>query len=213
MKDYIDLKFQYLDNKYGFYKCGAIIFYDYDTVYIIDSSMKNPVFPVNDSPYLTLNIFESTKNIINGHVSGTNKKEIYVANSTTNIVFGEDFHTSMGSTTTVVDPESGKKSTITYPSANTNSLESSNVVYSSTESAEFIQQRQLENKVKITFSGYHYDVDVFKPNILTSVYHSNADIQKRINGKYRTTVVNCEIYNQGDNFVGNTAISYAYCGK
>lgn len=204
---------QYLDNKYGFYKSGAIIFYDYDTVYIIDSSMKHLVFPSGESPYLTLNIFESTKNIVNGHVTGTTKKEIYVANSTTNIVFGEDFHTSVGSTTTVVDPSSGEQSTITYPSKNVNALESSNVVFSSTESAEFIKQRQLENKVKIGFAGYHYDIDTFKPNILTSVYHSNSDIQSRIDGKYRITAVTCELFNQGDNFIGNTAVSYVYSGK
>lgn len=204
---------QYLDNKYGFYKTGAIIFYDYDIVYIIDSSMKYLVFPAGESPYLALNIFESTKNIINGHVTGTAKKEVFVANSTTNIVFGEDFHTSVGSTTTVVDPETGERKSITYPSINTNSLESSNVVFSTTDSAEFIQQRQLENKVKIGFSGFHYDIDIFKPNTITSIYHSNADIQNRIKGKYRVSAIDCEMFNQGDNFIGNTAVSYVYCGK
>lgn len=204
---------QYLDLKYGFYKAGAVIFYDYDTVYFIDTSMKHLVWRNGDSPYCTLNIFESTKNIINGHVTGTSARELFVANSSTNIVFGEEIHTAIGSTTTVVDVNSGDKSPVTYASANMNYLESSAVVYGSDQVAEYVAQRQMEDKVRLDIAGYHYDIDAFNPNILTSIYHSNSDIQAKIAGKYRVSTVLSEIYNQGDNFVSNTTVSYVYCGK
>lgn len=204
---------QYLDNKYGFYKAGAVVFYDYNTVYVIDSSMKNPVYPKRDNPYSVLHIYESSKNDIGGHVTNASGRELFVANSVANIVYGEDFHTSVGSTTTISDPKTGEKVAITYPSTLTNELESSNVVFCSTETAEFIYQRQLENTIRILISGYHYDADAFQPNIVTSVYHSNAYLQKRINGKYRIVNVDITIYNQGDNFVSNTGVTYAYCGK
>ena len=204
---------QYLDYKYGFHKAGTVIFYDYDIVYMIDTSMKSPVYRSGGSPYTTLNIFESTKNIINGHATGTSARELFVANATTNIVFAEDFTTSGGSTTTVVDINTAEKTPVTYPSSNMNPLESASVTYGTTQAAEYVQQRQLENRVRITISGYHYDIDSFNPNVLTSIYHSNPDIQSRIAGKYRVSTVMCEMHNQGDNFVANTAVSYVYCGK
>lgn len=204
---------QYLDSKYSFYKAGGIVFYDYDTVYVIDTAMTNLVYKANESPYVTLNIFESTQNIINGHVIDSNMRELYVAGSTTDIIYGENLTTAKGSTATVIDVNSGKKTDVSYPSQNMQYLESKSVVYGDTKSADFIKQRQLENKVKIIISGYHYDIDSFAPNILTSVYHSNNDIQKKIAGKYRISSVVSEIANQGDNFVAQTTVTYSYSGR
>jgi hypothetical protein len=203
---------QYLDSKYTFYKEGAVIFYDFDTVYVIDSSMRNPVYKNGENPNVVLNIFESPVNAINGHVTDTVSRELYVAGRTTDIIYGEDFTTARGSTTSVIDVNTGNKTNTTYPAQNMQYLESKKVVYGNDKTAPYIKQRQLENKVKIIISGYHYDIDSFTPNILTSVAHTNQAIQKKIVGKYRISSMVTEIANQGDNFVAQSSVVYVYCG-
>lgn len=205
---------QYLDFKYSFYKAGSIVFYDYDTVYIIDTSMKHLVYPRNGNPYATLNIFDATEEVVSGHVGNSkDRRELNASNIATTIVFGEDLTTSKSESVTVVDVDSGSRGTINYDPTNLNPLSSTKVVYGKEGSAEFVKQRQLENKVRISVGGYHYDIDSFAPNIVTSIYHSIPSTQSRIAGKYRISSVVSVLTNNGGNFVSNTGIDYCYCGS
>lgn len=203
---------QYLDFKYGFHKAGTIVFYDYDTVYVIDSAMKLPTMARNEDPYMVLNIFEATRSILNGHVANINQCELFVSNSATSILSGENATNTVGSTTTTVDINTGEKSTITSETNNMYPLTSKSVVYGSS-SPDFIQQRQIENKIRVNFGGYHYDISKFKPNTIVSIYHSNPTIQKQLFGKFRITSVMAEISNTGENFTANTSVALAYCGR
>lgn len=202
---------QYIDFKYGFYKAGSIIFYDYDTVYIIDSSMRSITKERNSDPYITLDIYDATESTLNGHVYGVKQCELFVSNSTTSIISSDNATDMSGSSTTNINIDTGEKSVITNDSQNEYSFSSTALVYGNNNEA-FTRQRQIENKMRITFSGYHYDISKFNPNSIVSIYHSNPSLQKKLKGKYRITSVTAELNNSGDNFVANTSVSLAFIG-
>ena len=69
----------YLDQYYGFYKAGAIIFYDNDQLYILDSSFKEPVGVEDEELNVTLLVDTQTNTSpIRGIVEKMDDDEHYI---------------------------------------------------------------------------------------------------------------------------------------
>lgn len=203
---------EYLDAKYGFHKAGSIVFYDYDTVYIINTAMTKPAtMEKGKNPYLILNIYDDSISSLNGHTRGKDAG-IYVTQSTTSIISGENVTNTAGSTVSMVDINSGEKLEVTSNTKNKNALTSKRVVYGN-GSPEFLKQRQIENRVRINFAGYHFDASCFKPNTIVSIYHSNPQQQERLRGYFRICDMMTVIQNSGSNFVANSSVTLASCSE
>lgn len=203
----------YLDQYYGFYKAGAIIFYDIDQLYILDSSYEKPVNVKDEKTNITILIDTlASTSPVRGVVEkqDDDTKYIYVAESEVNITksswinesdFGSKIYMN------VVNPESDKENN------EKNSLLDSeiehigekkmerykNIDHDNKYAKESLDARMNEQESILYINASSIDIDFLKPNKVYTVIFSNArkhDVYKDC--KYRLALAHT-ILSQEDN--------------
>lgn len=182
----------YLDQYYGLYKTGAIIFYDVDYLYILNSNGKCTVKRKNEYPDTTIlvkSIDHSSPG--NGMIKpNPNEKVHYVSISDMDInteKVSMSKNAKYGSEAKIVITDD---ITIDLAEADQSYMDQRNqhIIYSRKDDNRFrssiIKARMEENEIIFYISGDNFDISAFTPNKTFHVVFEEASKQKRF-GKYR----------------------------
>lgn len=161
----------YLDQYYGFYKKGAIIYYDIDTLYIINPNGKVTAKQKNEFPQVNFMIDRTDEAYPgNGMTKKEKEKKYYINLSELDIIpkkFSELKNESFGSKVKIVLIDDIKiKEKQAKQSVSTNSNEV--IKYISADNSKFtdsiIAARMEENECIMYISAENLDLSIFTPN-------------------------------------------------
>lgn len=181
----------YLDQYYGFYKKGAIIYYDVDCLYIINANGKLTAKREKEWPEVTImstKIDNSTPG--NGMFRKEGEKVFYISLPEDNINpqnFSNQGNANIGSEARVVITDD---ITIDLSEADQSYIQQRNeqIVYKTKTDnkyiAEMFKARMEEHECVLYITGNNLDIDAFKPNKLFKVVFEDTTKQKKY-GKYK----------------------------
>ena len=184
----------YLDQYYGLYRKGAIIFYDVNTLYILNSGANKVTAKHKDewteTTFLVTNIDKSIPG--NGMIRREGEKVNYVTISDMDIntqKFSESNNENIGSEAKVVITDDV---TIDIKDADQSYINQRNesIVYSrkgdNEFNAEIIKARMEENDIVFYINGENFDINAFTPNKIYQIVFDDPIKQKRFGSfKYR----------------------------
>lgn len=217
----------YLDQYYGFYKAGAIIFYDQEQLYILDSSMKEP--PKVEDEITNVNILVDSLSLttpLRGIVEKENDEDKYfcISESEINSVKSSWINESdYGSKLymNIIDPEDDKEndeknnlliSDIEYIGKK-RMRRYHNIEHENKYAKETLDARMNENESAMFINAMNIDVDYLKPNKLFTLIFSNAKKQAVFSDcKYRLAFAHT-LFSQEDNlaFIANHRLMIKKC--
>lgn len=183
----------YLDEYYGFYKTGAIVYYDIDKLYILNSNGKSTALTKGEIPETTFLVRETSKAIPgNGMVRKPNEAVYYINIPETNISpqrISEAKNAEVGSEAKIVVSDS---LSIDIADANQSYMEQRNeyIKYIKKDDNQFtasiVKARMEENDCIIYISGTNFDMRAFTPNKVFQLVFDEPSKQKKYgNKKYR----------------------------
>lgn len=203
----------YLDQYYGLYKTGAIIYYDVDYLYILNSNGKCTVKRSNEYPETTILV----RSIDNGTPG----------NGVVNPDEGEKVH-YVSITDTDINPQKTSASknakygseariiitddiTMDLSEADQSYMDQRNqyLIYSRKDDNKFnasiLKARMEENEVILYISGENFDISAFTPNKTFHVVFEEESKQKKF-GKYRYRIAYAYHYLniEGDNYMSSS---------
>lgn len=161
----------YLDQYFGFYKKGALIYYDVDLLYIINSNGKVTAKKMDEwseTTILATRIDSSTPG--NGMVRRLGEKIFYVSVPDQQVnpqKFSESTNAELGSEAKVVVTDD---ITVDIESANQSYVDQRNemITYKKKDdnkySSSIIKARMEENECILYISGDNFDISAFSPN-------------------------------------------------
>lgn len=161
----------YLDQYFGFYKKGAIIYYDVDVLYIVNSNGESTALRENEWPQTTFMItrFDSSTPG-NGMMRADNEKIFYVSVPDIYVTpqkFSITNNAGIGSEAKVVITDDV---TVDISDANQSYIDQRNqfITYKRKDdnkySSDIIKARMEENECILCISGDNFDITAFTPN-------------------------------------------------
>lgn len=161
----------YLDQYYGFYKTGAIIYYDLDTVYILNSNGKVTAKKTGEWPFTTIYVTSlDDSSPGNGMFRMDGEQMFYCSVNEMNVnpqKFAEENNETHGTETTfvVTDDIVIDKSTANQSKVGN---QNNNISYTKKDDNKFIaniaRARKEENECSMYISGENLDITAFTPN-------------------------------------------------
>lgn len=194
----------YLDQYYGLYKRGASIFYDVDTLYIINPNGKATALRDNEWPetqFLITSRMDSLPG--NGMVRKQNQNVFYLNVPEEGISpqnLSEAKSAKYGSTIQLITMDDVKVETTKVNESNNGNVyrayqNSTDNIYAS----DIIKSRMEENEAIMYITGNNYDINAFTLNKVYRLTFENTDKQLKF-GKnvYRIAFANHRLVQQGD---------------
>lgn len=181
----------YLDQYYGFYKKGSILYYDVDFMYIINANGKLTAKRENEwgeSTILVTQIGSSTPG--NGMLRKENEKTFYISIPDGNINpqnFSNQENANVGSEAKVIITDD---ITVDLAEANQSYIDQRNeqIIYKTKGDnkyiADMIKARMEENDCILYINGDNLDIDTFRPNKIFHVVFEETSKQQKY-GKYK----------------------------
>lgn len=199
----------YLDQYYGFYKCGAMIYYDADTVYILNSNGRLTAKREGEIPYTTIVVRQldaSTPG--NGMIQIEGNMVNYVSISEGNINpqgFSTMKNADIGSNIRNIVTDD-----ITIDSTESNQTyidqRNTNTIYSRKSDNKFaasiMKARSEENDIQLYISGENMDIGAFTPNKEFNVVFDETSKQEKYGPfRYRLSYAYHVLKLESDNYM------------
>mgnify|MGYP000881714762 CR=1 FL=1 len=182
----------YLDQYYGFYKKGALIFYDIDMLYILNLNGKVTAALDGEWTETTFLVGKSEKSVPgNGHIQREGEGIYYPTVSETDMNsqnFAVGKNSELGSAAKIVVTDT---TDVELHEADTAYIEqrNENVSYIKDKNkftGDVIKARMEENDCVLYFSGDNLDISAFRPNkIFKTIFDETSKQQKYGNNIYR----------------------------
>lgn len=183
----------YLDQYFGFYKKGAIIYYDVDTLYIINANGELTVKREDEWPETTVMVTQIDSSTPgNGMVRNETEKIFYVSVPDMNVSpqkFSISTNAELGSEAKIVITDDV---TIDIEDANQSYIDQRNefIKYQRKDdnkySVDIMKARMEENECVLYISGNNFDMAAFTPNkTYQVVFEETAKQEKYGKFKYR----------------------------
>lgn len=181
----------YLDQYYGFYKKGAIIYYDVDFMYIINANGKLTARREgewDETTIIATKLDSSTPG--NGMLRKEGEKTFYLSIPGGNVNpqnFSNQENANIGSEAKVVVTDD---ITVDLAEANQSYIDQRNeqIVYKTKGdnkyTADMIKARMEENDCILYISGDNLDIDSFRPNKIYQIIFEETSKQQKY-GKYK----------------------------
>lgn len=185
----------YLDQYYGFYKKGSVIFYDWDVLYIINANGKVTAKRKDEWPETNIivnRLMDATPG--DGMIRIPDEKVFYVSVSEANVQVQKpsiDKNVELGSEAKIVISDDV---TIEFDQADQSYVNQRNeqLVYrrkaDNKYSLEMIKTRLAENECIMYLSANNLDINAFTPNKTYKFVYDNQTKQAKY-GKYRFRLV------------------------
>lgn len=184
----------YLNNQFSFYKKGMLLFFDIDTVFLIDKNYKCTAWRKNEVKITHIHVAnqQSNDSQMNGYFTNKDRKQTHVfantdrveirnTNITSNQLFGNDIR--------IIDSKSGSTSNV---SANTTSVGGTNeqiltIKAGNSYAASELQTRLEENEIICGVVLIGVDTEVVSPNKEILITYEDAKLNKQYSGNYRVS--------------------------
>lgn len=195
----------YLDQQYGFYKKGSVIFFDLPCLYILNRTPTCTAFRKGEYKKTVFNIKDS---LDPGQFNVGSYDDESQSTTFINVNFS---NVSMSSVNTVKDYIDGvhrviinptdatiskKKSTSTYRGDGTYKVMYNKYDNSYLDSAELAEIQSNDNVVQLGFNNL--DMDSITPNKEFVLKFDDSSIQKKVGGSYRLSKSVMVLQNKGD---------------
>jgi hypothetical protein len=205
----------YLDNQYGYYKNGTLIFFDIDCIYIIDRSGKCKAFRKGEYKKTVITV----RNTINPHslspgsYDDSEKKTIYVNVDPRNVAVSNVAvikDQTDGNNRLIINPAAGFtvniKAKTVQRGAGTYKVLYNKYNNSFVNSSEQIKVESDNRVVNVTMSDI--DIDAFTPNKEFTFVFEDSVINKQMGGNYRLVSSNFIFVKNGDYFKLNGTATF-----
>ena len=205
----------YLDNQYGFYKDGTLIFFDIDCVYIIDKSGKCKAFRKGEYKKTVITVRDTInpQSLMPGSYDDTEKKIIYVNIDPRDVAISNMTVIKDqidGNNRLLINPASGATAVI-KPKTVQRGEGTYKVLYKKYNNP-FInssEQKRVESDnrvINVTMSDI--DIDAFTPNKEFTFTFEDIVINKQMGGNYRLVNSNFIFVKNGDYFKLNGTATF-----
>lgn len=185
----------YLDQYYGFYKFGAQIFYDVDTLYILNPNGKVTAKRPDEWPETTVRVMGlSASSPGNGMIERSGEKMYYVSISDMNInpqKFSISRNADVGSAAKVVISDSVEMES-TDADQSFISQRNEAIVFAEESDNKYmldiVRARMEENEVNLYVNADNLDISAFTPNKVFYIVFDETSKQKKYGSyKYRVS--------------------------
>jgi hypothetical protein len=193
----------YLDNRYGFYKKGCILFFDLDTFYILNADKKCTAYDEDEIKYVDVKICESPNNAIDTMGQSETSYIIYASDMNTEYTNRVKYTSATtGEEMILINTDDGSKQTASFTVEEDNGVKEVRYTFGTTNKyrASNLQTRLSETRRTITFAGENWDVDAFKPNKEFRVSHTDQQKNEILKGSYRLSKVHFLFQHRGEDY-------------
>jgi len=198
----------YLNEQYGFYNKGALIFFDLLMMYIIDCNSKCTAFVKEEYVRTIFNIKES--NDPNSFTTGSfvmekeKENHVNVLSNNVNIYSGSVVADQlMGNNFIIIDPKQGSVQNI-KPETVQRGVGTYQVLvnnYANEYSNNDAKTRKIENNTIINLSISDFNIDAITPNKEFVFIFDNTKINSSYSGSYRLTKRILQFKSEGSEFI------------
>lgn len=205
----------YLDNQYGFYKNGTLIFFDIDCLYIIDRSGKCKAFRKGEykKTILTVRHTINPVSLSPGSYDDAEKKTFYINIDPRNVAISNVAvikDQTDGNNRLIINPAGGNtvdiKAKTVQRGGGTYKVLYNKYNNSFINSSEKIKAESDNRVINVTMADI--DIDAFTPNKEFTFTFEDPSINKEIGGNYRLVNSNFIFVKNGDHFKLNGTATF-----
>jgi hypothetical protein len=200
----------YIDQQYGMYRTGAIIFYDWDVLYIVNTNGKLTTYRQGEWKDTTFMIPDFNDNQPGDGMFLHDGEEIYYPMISDYQI--EIFKTSiMGNVIDGADVKVIRVDSVEIESydAEQEYIDKKNVshVYAHTHNkyaGDIITRRMEENDAYVYISGNNFDIRAFTPNKRYKIVFADPEKNHKYRGNYRLAFASHTIKAQSENYMDSS---------
>lgn len=204
----------YLEKHFGFYEHGALLFYDFDTIYCINKRAACTAYRSGEYTDVIVQVFKSLS--FNAETPGNykdNKTKTYTVHVTrdntemlTSSIVADQ---TQGTNVTVIDPKNNTTTTIN-PSVQARNNTTTNIVnnFNNSFTNKMIENAKYENDNIVIMSVADVDLACFAPNKKFLLSFEDAEVNARHKGNYRLSYSLFTFIKNGDYFTVDGQIQF-----
>ena len=207
----------FLNEVFGLYKKGMLLFFDIDNAYLIDKNSKCTSWRPNEVRITHIHVSNNKENDsqLNGQYTDKERKQCHLFSHNKRIdmknsnIINDQIHgnevTLLNAKTNSVQKIKTSTTQIGDPNSNfVNSKYSTNNYVQST-----IQTRLYESETICTMSFLGIDVDVFTPNKEIIITYEDPELHKKYSGSYRVLKLTSILKKDSKELVGEIQVVLA----
>lgn len=207
----IDKQIRYLNNNYGFYKEGGVVYFGLFHSYILNCKAGCTAWAKDEWKETNICILEksNTKSTISSVIDKIKEKKYYYNASAESVSINSStmtFDVLQGANATVIDTAGG--STNISAKAETKN-DNSNVIYNNSSNiyaGTTYAAQQHSNSTIVSLILKRVELEAFNPNKTFSLIFENAKLNKKYKGLYRIASAIYTFERNGDYFDVDAAI-------
>lgn len=212
----------YLDQYYGFYKTGAMIYYDIDVLYILNSNGKVTAKRSGEWSETTILVQETNMAIPwNGMLRNEDEKIFYISVPDSNVGihgFTSSFNESVGSEAKIITSDDITINTVDANQTYTNQRNQT-IEYTRKDDNKFLpyiySARMEENECTLYIYAFNLDINAFTPNKEFRFVFDDPEKQKQFgHRRYRLAYASHRIYMESEHLMSSShALILKSCGS
>jgi len=196
----------YLEKYFGFYKHGALFFYDFNTTYFINKCAECNAYRSGEYKEVIVTVFKSisanAKTPGNFKDNKTKTYTLYVTRDSIEMVTESVIADQVyGTNINIIDTKANTKTEI-HPNIQTRNNNSGYILnnYNNKYLADMLTNRKYENDNIINIALTDVDIECFEPNKKYIMNFEEKEINIKHNGKYRLSYSLFTFTKQGEYF-------------
>jgi hypothetical protein len=200
-----------LDEVYGFYNHGKLMFFDFDVLYFINKRGNCTAYRKGEYKEVIIRCRKSSD--ANAKISGgfkDTKKKTYTINTNVDLLniqsLGMIDDQISGNKIVTISPTDNKMKTTSAKTSIRGKDKEIIMVdqYNNTFTTKEITHRKMENDSIISMTSKNIDISVMTPNKKFTFKFDEISTQKKIGGTYRLCKFACEFEKTGEGFAVNS---------
>jgi len=204
----------YLEKRYGFYKHGALFFYDFNTTYFINKRAECTAYRTGEFKEVIVQVFKTLNS--NSQTPGNfkdNKTKTYtlhVPRDSTEMITTAIVHDQLVGTNVNIINTSGNSSSTVSPSVQSRNKTTTNIVdnFNNSYLNSMIQNNKYENDNIINMNVYDVDIECFTPNKKFLMSFEDKVINTKYKGNYRLSYSLFTFIKNGDYFINSGEVQF-----
>ena len=199
---------RYLDNTFGFYKHGMLLFFDFDTIYLLRKCPKCTAYRKNELVDVIFHVYKMTdgKDMDKGSYITKDGKKAHIALDSESYYIDDGSETSdsfSGANTLILNDDSSVSSATTENSHSFNILTTtSHNKYAAYET----KLRLKENKLTVNLGVKNFDLKLLAPNKHYKILCDDSSIAKKLQHNYRLSGYTLQFISTGDTYSVDASI-------
>jgi len=205
----------YLEKRYGFYKNGSILFYDFDTTYLLSKTALGNTYKPNEYKKVIIEVYKTANN-----------RSFTPGNFKDNITKTYTLHVTRDNlsinTKSIIENEiSGSEVNLISGSSDSVSTAKPDVRVRSNHNSKYlvnnfnnpflkdmIENEKIENDHILTINAVDFDMGLLSPNKQYSFICEGSELQKEYGGNYRLSSEILMFEREGDDFSIEAALKF-----